>query len=141
MNSGTLHLNDLLITLPVLTHKPGDLIIAEPRKICLNFFHSAPRVYWIINNTEQEVERGGHCHPQGGKREIMICLSGLANVELHCLQFCTHVTLDSPKQGLLVPNMLWHKVRLAPGAILLSIASTERSSDECIDKMPCNCPQ
>ena len=138
MSSRTLTVSDLLVELPTFTHKEGKLIIAEVRKISADMFLSAPRVYWIVNDTGKEIERGGHYHPEGGKKEIMVCLTGKANVELHSKTFCTHVTLDSPKLGLLIPNMLWHKVLMFPGAILLCIASTEYHNEECLTALPCN---
>jgi dTDP-4-dehydrorhamnose 3,5-epimerase-like enzyme len=140
MQSKIISVNDLLVELPTFTHKEGKLILAEVRKVSSGLFLSAPRVYWIVNDTEKEIERGGHYHPKGGKKEIMICLSGKANIELHAQAFCTHVTLDSPKLGLLIPNMLWHKVLMFPGAILLCIASTEYNQEECSTALPCNDP-
>lgn len=134
-----------LITLPSYRTdgKPGTLVVAEPYKIAAAFFEgdAAERVYWIVNDTPDWSARGGHLHPAGGKREIMVALSGTVLVSLHTAEgICPEVRLDRPDTALLVPNDVWHAVRLSPGAILLSIASTRYAPDEAVTAKPCRCP-
>lgn len=122
--------------------KPGQLTVAEPAKIAAGFFpdDAAPRVYWIVNDTAAPSVRGGHLHPQGGKREILVALSGIVQVSLHAAEFCGEIVLDRPSQGLLMQNGIWHGVTLSPGAVLLSIASTLFHKDEAVTEKPCRCP-
>ena len=117
------------------------LTIAELVKIAPAFFpnNAAPRTYWIINDTQEWSMRGGHYHPEGGKREFVVALAGRIGFELHAEASCGDAWLDSPEFGLLIPNGVWHSVRLSPGAILLSIVSTLYAPDESVTTKPCRC--
>ncbi|MEK7546249.1 MAG: FdtA/QdtA family cupin domain-containing protein [Patescibacteria group bacterium] len=117
--------------------KPGLLAIAELPKHVLGLFSSAPRVYFIVNDSGDWSVRGGHFHPEGGKKELIIALQGRIEFDLHAAAGCGREVLESPTRGLVIPNGVWHGVRLSPGAILLSIASTLYAPDEAIAARPC----
>ncbi len=126
----------------VVPEKPGLMVIAELAKIAPGFFpnDAAPRVYSISNTTKKWSPRGGHYHPEGGKRELIIALKGTIEFSMHSSDGCGFAVLESPQQGLLIPNGIWHGVRMSPGAILLSIASTLYTQGESITSKPCGCP-
>ncbi|MFA5854099.1 MAG: WxcM-like domain-containing protein [Patescibacteria group bacterium] len=121
--------------------KPGLLTIVEPAKIAAGFFpnDAAPRVYWIRNDGSDWITRGGHYHPEGGKRELLVALAGRIRFELHAEGVCGDVWLDRPELGLLIPSGVWHRLQLSPGALLLSIASTLYRPDESVSAKPCAC--
>lgn len=121
--------------------KEGILTIAELSKIVPGFFplDAAPRVYWITNPSAEWIERGGHVHPEGGKRELIVALAGRIDFEMHAPGSCGTASCQDSSHGMLIPNGVWHRVRLSPGAILLSIASTLYALDESVTAKPCNC--
>jgi hypothetical protein len=123
------------------TGKEGVLTIAELSKIAPGFFplDVAPRVYWITNPSMSWIVRGGHMHPEGGKRELIVALAGRIDFEMHMPGFCGEESCADSKRGMLIPNGVWHRMRLSPGAILLSIASTLYAPDESVTAKPCNC--
>ncbi len=122
--------------------KPGRLSIIELAKIAEGFFpnDAAPRVYLIDNDTPDWSARGGHQHPEGGKRELLVVLRGEIEFDLHSASACLRMTLSLPTRGLLLPNGVWHGVCLSPGALLLAVASTLYASDEARTEKPCLCP-
>jgi len=123
--------------------KPGRLVVAEPVKLAPEFFpgDAAPRVYWIVNDSGVWSERGGHYHPEGGKRELLVAVSGVVEVELHSAAACEELVLvGASPLGLLIPNGVWHGVRIGPGSVLLSIASTLYAPDESVTTKPCRHP-
>lgn len=121
--------------------KVGLLMIVELFKIASGFFlrDAAPRVYWITNPSEELIVRGGHLHPEGGKKELIVALAGCLEFELHAKDVCGKERLLDPSFGLLIPNGVWHRVRPSPGAILLSIASTLYAPGESVIAKPCTC--
>lgn len=119
--------------------KPGALFVTEACKITGGLFSAAPRVYWIINDSDSDSIRGGHGHPEGGKLEYLVCLHGHVEAELHSDEECETLILEGSTTALVIPTGIWHRFRLSPGAILLSVASTEFSSDEAFTEMPCAC--
>ncbi len=120
--------------------KPGLLAVAELPKQALGLFDSSPRVYFIVNDSGDWSARGGHLHPSGGKKELIVALQGAIGFDLHSAGGCGRVTLDVPTRGLLIPNGTWHGARISPGGILLSITSTLYAPDESILDKPCGCP-
>lgn len=122
--------------------KPGDLTIAELANIAPGFFpgDAAPRVYWIANGGRAWSVRGGHYHPEGGKRELIVAMLGEIEFELHSVGGCGHAKLTESSQGLLIPGGVWHGVRISPGGALLSIASTLYAPGESVIEKPCACP-
>lgn len=128
-----------LVTLPShrTVGKPGLLVLSETPKVTDGLFDTAPRNYWIVNDTSEPTTRGKHYHPRGGKQEYLVCLSGRAVVELHSQGGCDNVVLDRPDLALVIPSEVWHGVTLTPGAILLSTASTLYNSDEARTEKTC----
>jgi len=119
--------------------KPGLLAVAELPKHALGLFEAAPRVYVIVNDSGEWSVRGGHLHPEGGKKELIIAMQGTIEFDLHAVGGCGREVLETPMRGLVIPNGVWHGVRLSPSAILLSIASTLYAPDEAIAAKPCGC--
>ena len=132
-----------IIDLPIrenIPDKPGKLIFSEVKEVTGGNFNSARRVYWIINNTQEDASRGGHYHPQGGKQEYIVCLSGKMEVELHSENKCEDIFIDKPNLALYIPCGVWHRVILSPGAVFLSVASTNFDPNESINDLPaCFC--
>jgi len=132
-----------IVELPTITDevRGGSLIIAEINKVTGNAFTAARRVYYIINTENQQISRGGHYHPVGGKQEILLALSGKAIFDLHGPGACQEgLILDRPTQALFIPGNVWHAVKLDPGTILVSIASTNYDAKESIPDLPfCSC--
>lgn len=120
--------------------KPGLLAIAELPKHVLGLFASAPRVYFIVNDSGDWSARGGHYHPEGGKKELIVAVQGMIEFDLHAAGGCGREVLETPTRGLVIPNGVWHGVRLSPGAVLLSIASTLYLPDEARTEKLCGCP-
>jgi len=117
--------------------KPGQLIVAEIENVTDGLFEEARRVYWIVNNTQGWSERGGHYHPVGGKQEFMVCLFGRAIFTLEDADKReVYFELSGPNWAVVIPSGVWHSVELSPGAILLSVASTNFESDEAITNKP-----
>ncbi len=129
------------VDLPFSRSKPGLMVIAELGIIAPEFFpnEAAPRIYWISNTTSDWVERGGHVHPVGGKRELIVAISGEIEFDLHAAEACGRLRLESPGVGVLIPNGVWHRARLSPSAVLLSIASTLYVVGESALEKPCGC--
>lgn len=128
-----------LVDLPSfrVSGKPGLLVDAEVAKVTEGLFDSAPRNYWIVNDTSEPTARGGHYHPTEGKQECLICLCGRAVVELHSKECCESVVLDRPDLALVIPAEIWHKVLLSVGGVLLSIASRPFDKDESRTEKTC----
>lgn len=123
----------------------GILSVAEVAKVTCGSFGSARRVYFIANHERKVIVRGGHYHPSEGKLEFMFVPIGLASVELHSASGCDeNLFLDEPKQkpvcGVFIPSNVWHRVKIYPGSVLVSIASTNFDPSESIaDLPPCAC--
>ncbi len=132
-----------LVDLPVFFDKSrgGRFYVAEVAKVAEGLFTSAPRIYFIANNEARVITRGGHCHPENGKSEFLCAICGFATVELHGAEACHGgVVLDAPEKVLLIPPGVWHGVTLYAGAVLLVVASTVYSPNECVaDKPSCFC--
>ena len=120
--------------------KPGLMVVAELPRHVAGLFEASPRTYFIVNDSDGWSARGGHRHPAGGKKELIVAVRGIIEFDLHAQDACGHETLDDPSQGLLIPNGVWHGVRMSPGAVLLSIASTLYAPDEALLDKPCGCP-
>lgn len=126
-----------LINLPTQHHKPGLLVLSEPKIVSAGSFLESKRIYWITNNTGETIVRGCHYHPAGGKEEYLVCLHGKAIVELHSQNGCGQETLADSTTALYLPTGVWHGVTLTPGSILLSVASLEPRPNEANTAKPC----
>lgn len=136
-----------LVDLPMFSgdSRGGILSVAEVSKVTCGAFGSAKRVYFIANHESKAIVRGGHYHPDGGKLEFMFVPIGLASAELHSASGCDEcVFLDAPKekaaQGIFIPANVWHRVKIYPNSVLVSIASTNFDPSEAIADLPsCAC--
>lgn len=136
-----------LVELPRFTdpNRGGILSVADVAKVTCGSFGNARRVYFIANHESEAIVRGGHYHPDGGKLEFMFVPIGRASAELHSSSGCDeNLILDEPKEkpvyGVFIPSNVWHRVKIYPGSILVSIASTNFDPSESIADMPlCAC--
>src|SRR3989344_9047498 len=118
----------------------GTLGVAEINKVADGVFDSARRVYYIVNNEEKMIERGGHYHPAGGKQEFWLVPTGRLIADLHGPNKCQIGLILDQKQALLIPSGVWHSVKLDPGTVLISVSSTNFHKDESVMEMPsCHC--
>ena len=120
--------------------KPGLMVVTELPKHAAGLFETSPRTYFIVNDTDAWSARGGHRHPAGGKKELIVAVRGAVEFDLHSADACGREVLEDPGRGLLIPNDVWHGVRLSPGAVLLSIASTLYAPEESLLDKLCACP-
>lgn len=79
------------------------------------------RVFWI-HGGDSPKERANHAHIEN--KTIAICLNGTVEVQLDDLKNNVfYYTLDKPSQGLLIPVLHWHKLKMSSDAILLCLCS------------------
>lgn len=68
------------------------------------------------------VARGGHAHKE--LNQLILAVAGSFSVHLDDGTQKTTFHLDSPTQGLLLPNLIWREmVAFSPGAVCLVLAS------------------
>lgn len=120
--------------------KPSPLFVAEFGVITDGLFETARRVYMVRNDGRKRESRGGHRHPAGGKLEFLICVAGKMSVRLHYPKACGRVRLSRPDQALVIASDVWHEVTLEPGAMLLSVATTNFDPAESRADKLCGCP-
>lgn len=79
------------------------------------------RVYFISGVPPAE-QRGGHAHRR--VVELLIAAAGAFDVVCHDGSASRVVHLDAPRQGLLLPPLVWRELAgFAPGSICLVLAS------------------
>jgi oxalate decarboxylase/phosphoglucose isomerase-like protein (cupin superfamily) len=114
-------------------------IMSNPA-IAVFFPHGCREAYFIVNDTGRIAVRAGHVHAVGTKAEMFVVVCGKAEVVLHSLGGCGTITLQSPKDALLVKPGVWHSVHLTPGAILLVFSSiTDEEDSGTKGGRPCKC--
>ena len=90
----------------------------------------AKRVFWCYH-TPDNVVRGHHAHHQ----TTMVLIAALGkiviNTEMPDGEIKTF-SLDSPNQGLYIPQYCWHTMKYSHIAVQLVIASTEYSESDYI---------
>lgn len=127
------------VTLPkhIVSEKSGFLTVAEIKEITNGLFCSAPRIYFVVNNTNVSSVRGCHRHPE--KKELIVCAHGIITVELHAFDCCGIVLLDDPTKGLVIDVGTWHKHILEPSSVLIGITSVPYNQHESINNRALNC--
>ena len=81
------------------------------------------RVFWTYG-TPEDVVRGRHAHKV--TQQVLVALNGQIKVSLdNGLGFKEAFDLHAPGIGLYLPPMHWANIYLSPGAILLSLTSTD----------------
>jgi len=107
-----------LIDFKSLGDERGDLIALEGSS---EVPFDIKRVYYIFG-TESEVSRGFHAHKQ--LIQLAICVSGSCNILMDNGRSKKSVTLDNPKQGILIDKMQWHEMHdFSKDCVLLVLAS------------------
>lgn len=110
------------IELKTFSDERGDLLPIELQKEC---GFSAARTY-VVFNTKQA--RGGHAHIM--EQEFFVMVKGSCTFLLDDGEEKIEVRLEENKNGLYVPNMLWHQCYdFDEGAILIAYSSTSYRAD------------
>ncbi len=87
--------------------------------------------YFFISNVPIDAKRGEHAHKIC--KQFMICIKGSCKVLLDDSKNKIIVSLDSPKFGIFVPNLIWgSQFEYSPDAILLVFASHSYDTKEYI---------
>jgi dTDP-4-dehydrorhamnose 3,5-epimerase-like enzyme len=96
----------------------GNLIAVEGIK---DIPFDIKRVYYIFD-TEAAVTRGFHAHKE--LVQVAICVSGSCKILMDDGFNKQTITLDSPKQGVLIDKMQWHEMHcFSVDCVLLVLAS------------------
>lgn len=105
------------IELPNLGDERGGLVAIESQK---NIPFEIKRIYYIFNT--QNKPRGFHAHKN--LSQVLICVKGNCKVKLDNGRENDTVLLDSPKQGLLIENLVWREMHdFSDDCVLLVLAS------------------
>lgn len=105
------------IELPDLGDERGSLVSIESTK---NIPFEVKRIYYIFNT--QNKPRGFHAHKN--LSQVLICVKGNCKVKLDNGREKDTVLLDSPKQGLLIENLVWREMHdFSDDCVLLVLAS------------------
>lgn len=84
---------------------------------------SIERVFYVYGVRSQEL-RG--CHAHHNTQQLLVCLNGKIQVICKDGKDERQFLLESPQQGLYVPNMIWdEQLYRSEDAVLLSICSTK----------------
>lgn len=107
-----------LVTLPSHGDERGSLISLES---LASVPFEIKRVYYLFG-TKRDVIRGFHAHKN--LKQLAICVSGSCRFELDNGIIRESVLLSSPKQGLLVEDMIWREMHdFSENCVLLVLAS------------------
>lgn len=83
------------------------------------------RVYFV---TEPKDETGGHCHKE--EVEFFIMIQGSCTAIIDKGNGKEDISFEGPRDGLYVPNFVWHGFRdFSDDAILLALSSTNYKPD------------
>ena len=92
----------------------------------------APSRVFIVTESPEGTERGGHAHRSC--HQVLIATAGSVCVELDDSEGTRVVTLSSPEQGLFIPPLVWAKQTYVDnGASLVVLASHPYDVDDYID--------
>jgi hypothetical protein len=81
------------------------------------------RIYWTYY-TPESVERGGHAHYE--LQQILLAVAGKIIVKIETSDgIKTEFVLESPHQGLYIPQMTWREMKYTHNAVQVCIASME----------------
>lgn len=104
--------------LKVITDARGSLVAIESLK---NVPFDMRRVYFIFG-LSPSLRRGQHAHKKN--KQVALCIKGQCVFLLDDGRQTTEVILESPTQGLLVNEMIWHEMfDFSSDCILMMIAS------------------
>lgn len=104
--------------LPIILDSRGSLSFAEYDR----HLPFTPARYFLLYDLPIDVARGGHAHL--GLHQFMVCIKGSCKIALDDGRRRDDLALDSPRQGLYIPPMVWVEVyRCSPDAMILVLAS------------------
>lgn len=107
-----------MITFQAHGDERGQLIALEENK---EVPFPIRRVYYIFD-TKEGVRRGYHAHKT--LQQILVCVHGSCRILLDNGKEKETVTLDDPRKGLYVSNVLWREMYdFSPDAVLMVLAS------------------
>lgn len=107
-----------IIDLPMLGDDRGQLVAIEGNK---QVPFDIKRVYYIYG-TGSSVSRGFHAHKE--LEQMAVCVSGSCEMILDDGKYKETVYMNSPKQGVMVPSLVWHEMHdFSDDCVLLVFAS------------------
>lgn len=103
---------------PPLGDARGSLVALEGEKIVP---FPINRVYYLFG-TKPGIARGFHAHHK--LQQVAVCVTGRCRMVLDDGHQREEVWLESPTQGLLIGDMVWHEMHdFSPDCVLLVLAS------------------
>lgn len=96
----------------------------------------AERVYFITNQNNSEEIRGKHYHLN--TKEILLCATGKAFVEVHSKNSCEVIAIDRDN-AIFIPEKCWHAVKMEENTMLLAIAEKAEKRTITADELLKNC--
>lgn len=106
------------IHFPPLGDERGSLVALESRKTVP---FAVQRVYYLFG-TKLGVSRGFHAHRN--LRQVAVCVTGHCRMILDDGMKREEAWLDSPTEGLMIGDMIWHEMHdFSPDCVLLVLAS------------------
>lgn len=120
-------MNIQIINLPKILDKRGNLSFAENMS---QIPFEIRRSYWIYD-VPGGTERGGHAYREN--TEFVIALSGSFDVILDDGKNKEKISLNRSYYGLLIPKMIWRKMKnFSTNSLALVLSSTEYSEGDYI---------
>lgn len=107
-----------MLDFPNLGDERGRLVSLESNRL-IPF--EVKRVYYIFD-THKQVSRGFHAHKK--LKQLAIAINGSCSFMLDDGANKEHILLSSPKQGLLIEDMVWHEMyNFSDDCVLLVLAN------------------
>ncbi len=106
-----------LIDFPEMKDSRGSLCVCEVGR---HIPFTIKRAFWVFGTPAGTV-RGKHAHQKS--TQVHVCLSGSVKISLDDGTYREEVTLDNPRQGLLIGPMVWHPFSLAANSLLFVFTS------------------
>ena len=106
------------VNLPPLGDERGSLVVLEAGK---SIPFEIKRVYYLFA-TKDGVARGFHAHKK--LQQMAVCVTGKCRMVLDDGHTREEAWLDSPTNGLLVNDLVWHEMHdFSPDCVMLVLAS------------------
>lgn len=115
------------IDLPDLGDERGGLSVIEGG-ITIPFM---PKRIYYIYGTDSSVSRGFHAHKE--LEQMAVCVSGTCEMLLDDGVYRETVHMNSPKQVVMIPPMIWHEMHnFSKDCVLLVLASDHYNESDYI---------
>lgn len=116
-----------LLNLQTICDERGSLIFLEGEK---NIPFAIQRVYYLLS-LKSEIPRGFHAHLN--QIQVAVCIAGKCRMILDDGQSRESLWLDSPSQGIIIKNMIWHEMHdFSDDCILMVLANSWYDEDDYI---------